>query len=33
MLADENRNIFWEKVKVGKFSTESENFLEIGGEI
>jgi len=30
ILADENRKIFREKVKFGKFSTESENFSEIG---
>jgi len=23
----------WEKVKLGKFSTESEHFLEIGGNL
>src|SRR6218665_3831764 len=28
ILADENRNIFREKVKFGKFSTESEHFSE-----
>jgi len=29
-LADESREIFWEKVNLGKFSGESEIFLEIG---
>jgi len=28
---DENREIFREKIKLGKFSTVYENFLEIGG--
>ena len=31
ILVDENRNIFLEKVKFGKFSTESENFSETRG--
>jgi len=30
-LADENRKFFGEKVKLWKFSTESEIFSEIGG--
>src|SRR6218665_3491237 len=33
ILADENLKIFWEKVKLGKFSTESEFFSEIGGNL
>jgi len=32
-LADENREIFGEKVKSGKFSTESGKFLGNRGEI
>jgi len=31
--ADENREIFREKVKFVKFSTESENFSKIGGNL
>jgi len=31
-LADENQEIFLEKVKLRKFSTESEKFLKIGGK-
>ena len=31
ILADENQEIFREKVKLRKFSTESENFSKIGG--
>ena len=30
ILADENRIISLDMVKLGKFSTESENFLEMG---
>ena len=33
ILADENRKIFREKVKFGKFSTESEIFLKLGGNL
>ena len=33
ILADENRKIFREKVKFLKFSTESENFSKIGGNL
>ena len=33
MLADENRKNFPEKVTFGKFSTESENFSKIGGNL
>jgi len=32
ILADENRNIFQEKVKFWKFPTESENLSKIGGK-
>ena len=33
ILADENQKTFVEKVKLGKFYTESENFFrEIGGK-
>ena len=32
MLADENQEIFREKVKFLKFSSKSENFSEIGGK-
>ena len=32
-LADENREIFRKKVKLGKFSTESEKFVGNRGEI
>ena len=31
-MSDENREIFLEKVKLGKFSTESEMFFEIRGK-
>jgi len=31
ILADESRRIFVEKVKLGKFSTESETFFGNGG--
>jgi len=31
-LADENRKIFREKVKLGHISMESEKFSEIGGK-
>jgi len=31
-LADENRKFFLEKVKLGKFSTESEKFFGNRGE-
>jgi len=30
ILSDENQNFLWEKVKLWKFTTESENLLEIG---
>ena len=33
ILADENRKIFREKVKFGKFSTESEIFSETEGNL
>ena len=33
ILADENREICREKIKVWKFSTESENFSKIGGNL
>src|SRR6218665_3582496 len=33
ILADENGEIFREKVKVRKFSIESENFSKIGGNL
>ena len=33
ILADENREIFREKVKFRNFSTESENFSKIGGNL
>src|SRR6218665_157063 len=32
ILVDENRKMFWEKVKSGKFSAESEKISEIGGK-
>ena len=32
ILADENKEIFREKVKLTTFSTESENFSKIGGK-
>ena len=31
-MADENREIIWERVKLKKFPRESENFLEIAGK-
>jgi len=33
ILADENQEIFQEKVKLLKFSSESENFSKIGGNL
>ena len=32
IFADENREIFQEKVKFGKFSTDGEHFSETGGK-